>query len=55
MIVIGRASVVTDAAERERLSRTGPRSRVPVRDGVFVRLGSELVTGREITGARATR
>ncbi|CAL9347183.1 pyridoxamine 5'-phosphate oxidase [Streptomyces sp. DH-12] len=55
VIVTGRASVVTDAAEHERLSRTGPRSWTPVRDGVFVRIESELVTGREITGARTTR
>ncbi|MFE1895142.1 pyridoxamine 5'-phosphate oxidase family protein [Streptomyces yangpuensis] len=54
VVVTGRASVVTDPAEHERLSQTGPHSWMPVRDGVFVRIESELVTGREL-GARTTR
>ncbi|OKJ91633.1 hypothetical protein AMK33_34935 [Streptomyces sp. CB02400] len=37
--------------EHERLSRTGPRSWMPVRGGVFVRVESGPVTGGEITGA----
>ncbi|MFF4397169.1 pyridoxamine 5'-phosphate oxidase family protein [Streptomyces sp. NPDC001480] len=53
VIVTGRATVVTDAAEHQRLSQTGPHSWMPVRDGVFVRIESELVTGRELTGARS--
>lgn len=50
VVVTGRATVVTDPAEHQRLSQSGPRSWMPVRDGVFVRIESELVTGREITG-----
>lgn len=48
VVVTGRASVVSDPAEHERLSRTGPRSWIAVADPVFVRIESELVTGREI-------
>ncbi|MFC0602522.1 pyridoxamine 5'-phosphate oxidase family protein [Streptomyces palmae] len=55
VVVTGRATVVTDPADHERLSRTGPQSWMPVRDGVFVRVESELVTGREIKGAHTTR
>jgi nitroimidazol reductase NimA-like FMN-containing flavoprotein (pyridoxamine 5'-phosphate oxidase superfamily) len=50
VVVTGRASVVTDPVEHERLSRTGPRSWMPVRDAVFIRIEAEMVTGREITG-----
>ena len=52
VVVTGRATVVSDPAEHERLSRTGPRSWVVTRDGVFVRIESDMVTGREITGTR---
>ncbi|MEV6290764.1 pyridoxamine 5'-phosphate oxidase family protein [Streptomyces sp. NPDC051896] len=52
VVVTGRATVVRDPAEHERLSRTGPRSWVVTVDGVFVRIESEMVTGRELTGAR---
>ncbi|WP_314220361.1 pyridoxamine 5'-phosphate oxidase family protein [Streptomyces zaehneri] len=55
VVVTGRATVVTDPAEHERLAQAGPPSWMPVRDGVFVRIESELVTGREITGTRTTR
>lgn len=48
VVVTGRAGVVTDPAEHERFSQAGPRSWMPVRDGVFVHIESELVTGREI-------
>lgn len=48
VVVTGRAAVVTDPAEHERLSRTGPRSWMPIPDGVFVRIESEIVTGREL-------
>jgi nitroimidazol reductase NimA-like FMN-containing flavoprotein (pyridoxamine 5'-phosphate oxidase superfamily) len=50
VVVTGKAAVVTDPAEHERLSRTGPRSWAVAHDGVFVRIGSEMVTGRECTG-----
>ncbi|MGW7529287.1 pyridoxamine 5'-phosphate oxidase family protein [Streptomyces sp. NPDC054783] len=52
VVVTGRATVVTDPAEQERLSRTGPSSWEVTGEGVFVRIESEMVTGREITGAR---
>ncbi len=50
VVVTGRAEAVTDPGEHERLLRTGPRSWMPLRDGVFVRIESEMVTGRELTG-----
>ncbi|NUS18099.1 MAG: pyridoxamine 5'-phosphate oxidase family protein [Streptomyces sp.] len=50
VVVTGRATVVTDPAERDRLARTGPHSWTHVRDGVFVRIESEMVTGRELAG-----
>ncbi|QOV34045.1 pyridoxamine 5'-phosphate oxidase family protein [Streptomyces ferrugineus] len=52
VVVTGRATVVTDPAEHERLSRHGPSSWVVAEDGVFVRIEPELVTGREIIGTR---
>ncbi|WP_405875936.1 MULTISPECIES: pyridoxamine 5'-phosphate oxidase family protein [unclassified Streptomyces] len=52
VVVTGRACVVTDPVEHNRLSRTGPRSWMVVLDGVFVRIESEMVTGREIGSAR---
>jgi nitroimidazol reductase NimA-like FMN-containing flavoprotein (pyridoxamine 5'-phosphate oxidase superfamily) len=54
VVVTGRAAVVTDPAEHERLSRSGPTSWMPMRDEVFVRITSEMVTGRELTGTRTT-
>ncbi|MFJ9728856.1 pyridoxamine 5'-phosphate oxidase family protein [Streptomyces sp. NPDC101209] len=51
VIVTGRAGVVTDPAEHERLSRSGPVSWMPPRDGVFVRIDAEMITGREVNGA----
>ncbi|MET8953351.1 pyridoxamine 5'-phosphate oxidase family protein [Streptomyces sp. NPDC004393] len=54
VVVTGLATVVTDAAEHERLSRTGPRSWVVTGEGVFVRIESEMVTGREITVPHST-
>ncbi|MDT0466440.1 pyridoxamine 5'-phosphate oxidase family protein [Streptomyces gibsoniae] len=54
VVVTGRATVVTDPAEHERLSRTGPRSWVVTGEGVFVRIESEMVTGREITVPHST-
>ncbi|MHC5705361.1 pyridoxamine 5'-phosphate oxidase family protein [Streptomyces sp. PKU-MA01144] len=55
VVVTGPASVVTDPAEHERLSRTGTGSWMPLRDGVFVRIESEMVTGRELRGAPGAR
>ncbi|MEU3249891.1 pyridoxamine 5'-phosphate oxidase family protein [Streptomyces sp. NPDC006997] len=51
VVVTGRADLVTDPAEHERLTRTGPRSWVADRNGVFLRVEPGLVTGREITAA----
>ncbi|SPF06780.1 pyridoxamine 5'-phosphate oxidase family protein [Streptomyces sp. MA5143a] len=48
VVVTGRADVVTDPAEHGRLSRTGPASWMPARNEVFVRIASEMVTGREL-------
>ncbi|MFM9457264.1 pyridoxamine 5'-phosphate oxidase family protein [Streptomyces europaeiscabiei] len=53
VVVTGRAAVVTDPAEHERLTRSGPSSWMPMRDEVFVRIESEVVSGRELIGARA--
>ncbi|AYN42775.1 pyridoxamine 5'-phosphate oxidase family protein [Streptomyces dangxiongensis] len=50
VVVTGRATVVTDPAEHERLSRCGPDSWMPVHDRVFVRIAAELVTGRRLPG-----
>lgn len=54
VVITGRASVVTDPAENERLSQSGPVSWMPLQDGVFVRIDSEMVTGRELRGPRGT-
>ncbi|MEU0435539.1 pyridoxamine 5'-phosphate oxidase family protein, partial [Streptomyces sp. NPDC006290] len=35
-----------------RLTRTGPRSWVASPHDVFIRIASELVTGRELVGGR---
>ncbi|MFE1285626.1 pyridoxamine 5'-phosphate oxidase family protein [Streptomyces sp. NPDC058751] len=50
VVVTGRATVVTDRAEHERLSQGGPTSWMPLRNAVFVRIESEMVTGRELKG-----
>ncbi|MCX5367500.1 pyridoxamine 5'-phosphate oxidase family protein [Streptomyces sp. NBC_00124] len=52
VVVTGRATVVTDPAEHERLRRVGPRSWAPSAREVFVRIEPELVTGRELVGGR---
>ncbi|MER6629803.1 pyridoxamine 5'-phosphate oxidase family protein [Streptomyces sp. NPDC000987] len=54
VVVTGRACVVTDPAEHERLTRTGPRSWMPLPEGVFVRIEAEIVTGRELKGVRGS-
>lgn len=55
VVVTGRATVVTDPAEHERLSQAGPPSWMPLRDPVFVRIESEMATGRELRGTRGTQ
>ncbi|WP_327714262.1 pyridoxamine 5'-phosphate oxidase family protein [Streptomyces sp. NBC_00490] len=50
VVVTGRATVVTDPAEHERLSQSDPTSWMPVQDAVFVRIESEMVTGRALKG-----
>lgn len=52
VVVTGRAEVVTDRAEIDRLERIGPRSWVPSPEEVFVRIEPELVCGRELIGGR---
>lgn len=46
VVVTGRATVVTDPAARARLAENGPRSWVVSRDGLYVRIESEMVTGQ---------
>ncbi|MER6221285.1 pyridoxamine 5'-phosphate oxidase family protein [Streptomyces sp900105755] len=48
VVVTGRAAVVSDPGEHARLSQAGPRSWMPKRDAVFVRIESEMITGREL-------
>ncbi|MCT7352022.1 pyridoxamine 5'-phosphate oxidase family protein [Streptomyces sp. 15-116A] len=55
VVVTGQATVVTDPAEHERLSQAGPSSWMPLQDPVFVRIESEMVTGRELKGTPGTR
>jgi nitroimidazol reductase NimA-like FMN-containing flavoprotein (pyridoxamine 5'-phosphate oxidase superfamily) len=52
VVVTGRAAVLTDRPEVERLERIGPRSWAPSPEEVFVRIEPELVTGRELVGGR---
>lgn len=52
VVVTGRAAVVTDTGELDRLDRVGPRSWVPSPQEVFVRIEPELVTGRELVRGR---
>ncbi len=49
VVVTGRATVVTDPVEHERLMRTGPRSWMPIEEDVFIRIEATMVTGRELT------
>ncbi|GAA0913804.1 pyridoxamine 5'-phosphate oxidase family protein [Streptomyces thermoalcalitolerans] len=55
VVVTGRAHVVTDPAEHERLLRTGPDSWMPIQDNVFIRIEATMITGRELTDLRAAR
>ncbi|MGW7528833.1 pyridoxamine 5'-phosphate oxidase family protein [Streptomyces sp. NPDC054783] len=52
VVVTGRAVVVTDTAELDRLDRIGPDSWVPSPQEAFVRIEPELVTGRELVRGR---
>ncbi|MFD3730901.1 pyridoxamine 5'-phosphate oxidase family protein [Streptomyces sp. NPDC058632] len=52
VVITGRAAVVTEPVEHERLLRTAPDTRMPMRDGVFVRIEAGMVSGRELTGLR---
>lgn len=54
VVVTGRATAVTDPAEHERLSRTGPVSWVVTQDWIFLRIEAEMVTGRELVGTPVT-
>ncbi|MFE4582869.1 pyridoxamine 5'-phosphate oxidase family protein [Streptomyces chartreusis] len=54
VVVTGRATVVTDPAEHERLLQAGPTSWMPLRDAVFVRIESEMATGRELMEMQGT-
>ncbi|GGS31486.1 pyridoxamine 5'-phosphate oxidase family protein [Streptomyces griseoviridis] len=55
VVVTGRAALVTDPAEHARLVQDGPASWMPLRDVVFLRIESEMVTGRDLRGARGVR
>lgn len=50
VIVTGRAVVVTDPSERQRLNEVGHRSWVAAPEGVFIRIAPELVSGRILCG-----
>ncbi|MFF9125079.1 pyridoxamine 5'-phosphate oxidase family protein [Streptomyces sp. NPDC014889] len=52
VVVTGRATVVTDPVEHERLLRTGPRSWMPIEEDVFIRIEATMVTGRELNDLR---
>ncbi|GAA2435251.1 pyridoxamine 5'-phosphate oxidase family protein [Streptomyces macrosporus] len=55
VVVTGRAALVTDPDEAERLARRGPVAWAPVEDGIHVRIEPELVTGRVLQGVAAAR
>ncbi|MFF9328076.1 pyridoxamine 5'-phosphate oxidase family protein [Streptomyces sp. NPDC014776] len=51
VVVTGRAEVVCDPREADRLGETGPRPWKPPLDPVFVRIEPEMITGRELRPA----
>ncbi|HEX5567174.1 MAG TPA: pyridoxamine 5'-phosphate oxidase family protein, partial [Streptomyces sp.] len=53
VVVTGRATVVTDPRETERLGRSGPPSWALIEDEVFIRIEPGLVTGRVLDCAPA--
>ncbi|MEU8794315.1 pyridoxamine 5'-phosphate oxidase family protein [Streptomyces sp. NPDC048643] len=54
VVVTGLATVVDDPAVHAHLTRTGPRSWLASPKDVFIRIASELVTGRELVGEGTT-
>ncbi|MEW2166045.1 pyridoxamine 5'-phosphate oxidase family protein [Streptomyces sp. NPDC007084] len=48
VVVTGHATLVDDPDEHQHLTRTGPRSWIASPQDVFIRIASELVTGREL-------
>ncbi|MFI7244972.1 pyridoxamine 5'-phosphate oxidase family protein [Streptomyces qinglanensis] len=50
VVVTGRAAVVTDPLEQDRLRRNGLCTWAPSAGGLFVRVEPALVTGRELAG-----
>ncbi|UQA97051.1 pyridoxamine 5'-phosphate oxidase family protein [Streptomyces halobius] len=50
VIVTGRATVVTDPTEQERLRAVGLRSWMAMTEEAFIRIPSELVSGRMLRG-----
>ncbi|MFE9452180.1 pyridoxamine 5'-phosphate oxidase family protein [Streptomyces sp. NPDC006739] len=57
VVVTGRATVVTDSETPERPAASGPdpRAAVPVPESVLVRIASEMITGRRLTGPSQDR
>lgn len=55
VVVTGRAAVVTDPREVERLDRSGPVSWAPLENGIHVRIEPELITGRVLENVAAAR
>ncbi|MGW5114219.1 pyridoxamine 5'-phosphate oxidase family protein [Streptomyces noursei] len=50
VVVTGRAALVTDRREQERLHAVGLRSWVSVPEDAFIRIAPDLVTGRLLQG-----
>ncbi|MET7986780.1 MULTISPECIES: pyridoxamine 5'-phosphate oxidase family protein [unclassified Streptomyces] len=55
VVVTGQATVVTDPADHERLSQAEPASWMPLRNTVFVRIESEMVTVRRLREEHGAR
>ncbi|MEV6837821.1 pyridoxamine 5'-phosphate oxidase family protein [Streptomyces sp. NPDC051133] len=53
VVVTGRAELVKEPAEQERLPLTVPVPWLPAAEGVFLRIAPDMVTGRELPGLRA--
>ncbi|MFE9432628.1 pyridoxamine 5'-phosphate oxidase family protein [Streptomyces sp. NPDC006640] len=54
VVVTGYANVIDDPAVHDHLTRTGPRSWGASPEDVFIRIASEMITGRELVGGRVT-
>lgn len=50
VVVTGYATVVDDPVAHDYLTRAGPRSWAASPEDIFIRIASELVTGRELVG-----